>query len=752
MAFDAGEIVARIRATADGVKAGINEAKSHLDGFQSKTKQLSAKMSAVGGAMTTNVTLPIVAVAAALGKVTMEAVRFEGQMNEVFTLLPGISDKAMGAMTGDVKGFAKEFGVLPEKVVPALYQSLSAGVPPDNVFAFLEVAQKAAVGGVTDLTIAVDGITSVVNAYGAEVIDAGKASDLMFTAVKLGKTTFGELSGALYNVIPTASALGLRFEDVTAAMATMTAQGVPTSVATIQMRQLLVELSKDGGKASQTFEKLAGKSFRDFIAGGGDVAGALSLMEEHAKKNNLGINDLFGSVEAGNAALALSGKNALGYAKNLQEMNQAAGATETAFEQMEKGAGRQLEKLTAQWAVLKLKIGEKFLPILTGTLIPIFQESVLPLLEKAAQFVGRLAERFGNLSPSMQKIILGGILLAAALGPIILIAAKIVGAISALAPLFGVLKIAFVALTGPIGLVVAAVAALITIGVLLYKNWDTIKEFFTNLWEKVKEIFWSTVEWIKQLFLNYHPAGLVIKHWETIKEFFVNLWETVKGAFSAAWEWIKQLFLNYHPIGLVITHWEQIRGFFAGLWGRIIEIFAGAVTGIRERLAWARDRASEIVGAIRDNTVGRFQGMVDSVKSAFAGITEAILGPVRRARDAVSNIVGSISSTLNKLNPFARRSPSLVDNIRAGIKVIQDEYGKLEDLQVRMPVIGAGAQPAFAGAGAPIEAAAGAGPTIYNGPLVMIQNMTVRSDADIEAISRQLHRSIQASTRARGGK
>ena len=672
MAFNAGEIVARIKATADGVKAGIDEAKGQLDGFQSKTEQLSANMSAVGSSMTKNVTLPIVAVVAAIGKVTMEAVKFEGQINEVFTLLPGISEKAMGAMTGDVKKFAKEFGVLPEKAVPALYQSLSAGVPPDNVFAFLEVAQKAAVGGVTDLTVAVNGITSVVNAYGADVIDATQASDLMFTAVKLGKTTFEELSSSLYNVLPTAAALGLGFGDVTAAMASMTAQGVPTSVATTQMRQLLVELSKDGGKAALAFQKLSGESFRDFIANGGNVIEALTLMEEEAKKNNIGINDLFGSVEAGNAALALSGDNALKYAENLREMNLAAGATETAFETMEKGVGRQLEKLTAQWAVLKLEIGEKFLPILTETLIPIFQESVLPLLEKAAQFVERLAEWFGNLSPPMQKIVLGGILLAAALGPIIFIVAEIVGAISALAPLFGVLKIAFLALTGPIGLVVAAVAALIAIGILVYKNWEPIKEFF------------------------------------------------------------------------------------GGLWARVREIFAGAVTAITERFAAMRDRAREIVQSMWDNTVGRFRSMVDSVKSTFAGITEAILGPIRRARDAVSGIVGSIGSTLNRLNPFARSSPSLVDNIRAGIKVIQDEYGKLEDLQVHMPVIG-GMQPAMAGAGMagvgmPAGSAAGIGSTTYTGPLIHIENMTVRSDADIENISRQLHRQIQASTRARGGR
>ena len=90
---------------------------------------------------------------------TMAFVDFERSMNEVFTLVPGTSQDAMDAMTNNVKKFSKEFGVLPEKIVPALYQALSAGVPQDNVFEFLETAQKAAKGGVTDLTTAVNGIS-----------------------------------------------------------------------------------------------------------------------------------------------------------------------------------------------------------------------------------------------------------------------------------------------------------------------------------------------------------------------------------------------------------------------------------------------------------------------------------------------------------------------------------------------------------------------------------------------------------------
>ena len=79
--------------------------------------------------------------------------------------------------------------MLPDKAIPALYSALSAGVPKANEFEFMEVAQKAAKGGVTELEVAVDGISSVMPAYGDQVSGATEVSALMMVAVREGKTT-----------------------------------------------------------------------------------------------------------------------------------------------------------------------------------------------------------------------------------------------------------------------------------------------------------------------------------------------------------------------------------------------------------------------------------------------------------------------------------------------------------------------------------------------------------------------------------
>lgn len=316
--------------------------------------------------------------------------KFESGMNEVFSLMPGISDKAMSKMNDDVRSFVREMGIAHDDAVPALYQAISAGIPQDNVFEFMEVAAQASIGGVTDLETAVDGITSVMNAYGHENISASEASDLMFTAVKNGKTTFDELSGSLYNVLPTASALGVDFGDVTAAMASMTAQGTPTSVATTQLRQMMVELSKDGGDVAEVFEKVSGQSFKDFVAEGGNTADALALLHEHAEDTGVGVNDLFGSVEAGNAALALSGDNAAAYVENIDDMADSAGATEAAYDQMDQGIERTMERIGILFKDAAIEVGENLAPTMQR-FADFMQDNLPTIIEKVTGFFEGLA-------------------------------------------------------------------------------------------------------------------------------------------------------------------------------------------------------------------------------------------------------------------------------------------------------------------------------------------------------------------------
>lgn len=354
MAKGKNSIEVRVSANTTQFSQGMERAQSSITDFG---KKVGAGLAVGAGA-----------IAAFTAKGLSDFASFQTGMNEVFTLLPGESQATFDKLTDQTKDFSKEFGVLPNDVIPSLYQALSAGVPKDNVFSFLETAQMAAKGGVTDLETAVDGITSVVNAYGDAEISATEASDMMFTAVRLGKTNFEELSGSMFQVAPIASSLGVNFNTVTAALANLTAKGTPTSVAATQMKGALSELGKEGSKADQAFRDIAGMGFTQFLESEGNVVSAFTLMAEEAENSGKSVLDMFGSIEAGQAVLSLTADGGDAFLDTLIEMGDSAGATETAFETMDTGLQASLDRIKAALSVLFIDVGEKLAPVVEAAL------------------------------------------------------------------------------------------------------------------------------------------------------------------------------------------------------------------------------------------------------------------------------------------------------------------------------------------------------------------------------------------------
>ena len=107
----------------------------------------------------------------------------------------------------------------------------------------LEVSAKAAVGGLTETETAADAVTTILNAYKMSAEEAGTVSDQLFTTVRLGKTTFGELGASIAQVAPIAAAYGISIDQVLGAVASLTKQGTPTAQAMTKSQNRLLPTS-----------------------------------------------------------------------------------------------------------------------------------------------------------------------------------------------------------------------------------------------------------------------------------------------------------------------------------------------------------------------------------------------------------------------------------------------------------------------------------------------------------------------------
>ena len=446
--------------------AFVGDASKALGAIGSVDKGLSGLGSKVQG-VAKGITLAATgAIAGGLAYATQSAMTFEKQFSEVATLLPDLDASGIAALRKEVLATSKEFGIATDKAVPAFYQAISSGVPAKNVAEFMSVASRAAIGGVTELETAVDGISTAINSYGVENLSAQKAADIMFTTVKLGKTNFAQLSQSLFNVLPTANSLGVTFEDVSASLAAMTLQGVPTSVATTQLRQAFVEASNGGSDLDKSIRKLnGGQGFADLIKKGMTSSQIFDALRKSMPEQKF--RDMFGSVEALNAALAITGDKAPLVNSNMEAMGKSAGAVDAAFKTVSETTQFKYDKALNSLKVSAIEFGTLALPLVTKG------------IEFASSVLDGNSGKWTLVAGAILAVIVGISTLITVVTPIIglLGMAGLGGAAAALGPL--------IAAAFPFLLVAAAVAAIIAAGYLLITHWDQVKAKAAEVWASI---------------------------------------------------------------------------------------------------------------------------------------------------------------------------------------------------------------------------------------------------------------------------
>lgn len=249
-----------------------------------------------------------------------------------------------------------------------LYNALSSGVPAsDNMVEALEFVEKnaiAAKAGMADLDSTIRASASVMNAYGMSVEETDRILGIMMNTQNLGITTIGELSTTLAQVIPTAAAFGVSFEQVGAALATMTSMGTQTAQATTGLNNMLSELGRQSQQAYKNLEAateaagLGKKNLQELTEEGYSLTDILLLMQDYAEKNGKTLVDMFGSIEGGRAALQLITQDGAKFNEALTSMADTAGLVEKAVEQVMTNTDRLAQSISNAAST----IGNFFLP------------------------------------------------------------------------------------------------------------------------------------------------------------------------------------------------------------------------------------------------------------------------------------------------------------------------------------------------------------------------------------------------------
>lgn len=453
------------------VRRNIIECESKLKNFNNELKRTEAASSVVGqlGAKFQATGQKIkeagrkfqyisIGAGLAFGKAAKDTAEYEKALAKVST----ISDESqvpIKKLGKEILKLSNTYGLSSTELSEATYQALSASIQTKDVAKFVETSAKLAKTGFLETNEAVDVLTTTINAYGYKAKDAGTISDKLIEIQNRGKVTVQELANNMGQVIPTAAALGVNFNNLGAAYIVMTKKGIDAANATTYTRAMLNELSKDGSKVSGILREKTGKSFSELMQSGKSLGDVLNILYDATGRNGTEFKNLWGNVRAGSGALALVQGDANAFNEALGQIEGSTGNVERALKKM-KTAGTSFKKI---FNALK-----NIMTIVTGALAEKFAPVISFVADKITGFANTLADLQGKHDGLLAAI--GAVLpILAAIAPVLIITGTLMekfgtslSTIARIAPRFsGALGKAFGFLkANPIILVVAALAAL----------------------------------------------------------------------------------------------------------------------------------------------------------------------------------------------------------------------------------------------------------------------------------------------------
>lgn len=555
-----------------------------VNGVEKATKALGkAALIGTAAAFTT--------VSAAGVMAVKSAVDYQAQMQNVGTLLDGDVQGKLQGMSKQLKQVSIDTGVCTSDLTEGLYQVVSAfGESADNVKQ-MEIAAKAAKAGNATTVDSINLLSAVTKGYGDTSAAAmQKASDLSFLTVKLGQTSFPELAASMGQVVPLASTLKVRQEELFGAMSTLTGVTGSTSEVTTQLKATMQSFLSPSTEMEKTLKKMGYASGAAALESEG-LGGILDKLKDQVKGDEVAFANLFSSVEAKNAVLALTGNQAENFAEKTAAMFEASGAADAAFKTQTASVKEMAAKVKNAGSVMLTSLGEKALPYIQSAL-----EGVIEKMPELTEAVGGIIDKAGPVFDELAGSVSGFM---ADVKPVMIQAGTMFGsAFEQALPAIMSLKDSFVSVHATAEPVIMALAGVISSAVppiadifagvysVIAQVMPTISQIVSDVGEKVSGVFssmGSRTGVLQQLFETAGPA--------------------ISSVLSTAWSVISPILdLAIQGVGLLADAFgwafPYIQGIIEGVWSVIGPVFTkigegiGAITSAVKKIRGVDDGGS----------------------------------------------------------------------------------------------------------------------------------------------------------------
>lgn len=537
-----------------------------------------------------------------------------------------------------------------------------AGLSAEEAADALAPAMNLAAGEGGNLDTVSAGLVGTINGFHDTFAQAGYYADVFAAACNNSQLDVDSLCDSIGVVAPIFNTAGYSIRDAALYLGVLADNDIDASVAANSLKTGLARLVKPAKEGGETMDQL-GISVTN---ADGTMKDAITIQRE--------LHDVFMNLSRSEqiaAASAIFGKNQMApwlalintapedvWALNDSLVN-CAGTTNQMAEAMMEGFGGSLERLKSSIDVLITSLGE----------------AMAPTIQKVADAIQGLVDKFNALPPEQQEVMAKIIMITAVAGPLLIVIGKVVAAagqiLVGIPRLIGLFQniISIVGLLGkglsllwgvlianPIGLIVAAITAVVGAFVYLWNTSEGFRNFWINLWETIKSAVSTAVEAV---------IGFGKNMVESIAGFFKSMYEGASSALSGLGSAVSNAFANIKNIvgGAISSAFN---------WGK--DLVAGIANGIKSAIGWVKDAASSVADAIRnflhfsrpdEGPLREYEswmpdfmkGLASSIESNKHLVTDAMKG---LSSDMSMNINGNLQSNTGSQNTLAAMSAMIV--------------------------------------------------------------------------------------------
>ena len=554
----------------DALQREIVETENELKNLESQANQSATalqKISATGEKLQTvgdtisgvgTKLLPVTGAVVAAGTASVKtAADFESAMSKV-SAVSGATGSDLDALSEKAREMGSKTKFSASEAAEAMNYMAMAGWKTEDMLGGIEGVMNLAAASGEDLATTSDIVTDALTAFGLSASDSGHFADVLAAASSNANTNVSMMGETFKYCAPIAGSLGFSVEDTAEAIGLMANAGIKSTQAGTSLRTIMTNLSGD--------VKICGSSIGEVTVATTNADGSMRDLSDILADCRTAFAGLTESEKA-SAAESLVGKNAMSGFLALMNASDAdveklSGAIDGCNGAAQSMADTMNDNLEGQLTILKSQLQELAIS---------FGEILLPAVKNIVSFLQGFIDVLNSMPDGVKETIVTIALIAAAIGPVLIIVGKVISAVGTIMTIIpklaGVINAAkgviaafnAVCAANPYVLIIAAIIALVAAFIYLWNNCEEFRQFWIDLWNGIKDAAVAVWEFLKEFFSSA---------WEFIKSTAETVWNAIATFFTGLWEGIKNTFTTVvNAISTFLqTAWTTIQTVATTIW------------------------------------------------------------------------------------------------------------------------------------------------------------------------------------------